>query len=329
MNNTLARAIKIIISSMKTKKDILDFYYCIARPIKGFNSNYVNLVSSPVDPMEINMLPTKRSCRYGVLLQGPIIRSNDFTYNTIQLYRSLFPEAEIVLSTWEDQNVQGLEGDGIVILKNAYPPTQSYKNFNKMVYSIQTGLRYFENQGIEYILRTRTDQRIQAENTIDYFFELLHLFPLKKMIKNQRNRLITLNLYTLKYVPYSISDMFQFGHIEDLKEYWDIDTSNVELSQRTGMFIIDDRDDCSSEIVLAARYAKAKQGNEYQYTLESYYRFLAERLIVLDYLSISLLWEKLILTPLSENGKDSHQKIKLMNKDWLLLQNDAIDYARL
>lgn len=329
MNDIIARTMKTVISSMKTQKDILDFYYCISRPIKGFNPNYINLVASPVNNMGENRLLTKKKHKFGLLLQGPVVQSNDFTNNTIQLYQSIFPEALIVLSTWEDQNVQGINSDKIVILKNKYPPIQSYKNFNKMVYSINLGLRYFEEIGIEYILRTRTDQRIQEENAIEFFFELLKLFPLKDTIKNQRSRLITLNLYTLKYVPYSISDMFQFGHISDLKDYWNVDTSQLKVSHKTGMFYVDEKENCSPEILLATRYAKSKLNKKYNYTLESYYQFIAERFIVLDYLSISLLWEKLVLMPLSEGGYDTEDKVKLMFKDWLLLNNSMIDYTQL
>lgn len=334
------RILKVLLKELNSPQDMQAFLDRISKPIKGLNDDYINyqIYKNKCDYLIENLPVFNKKNRTGIVIQGPICYENDFTINTIRLYRKLFSSLLIVLSTWEDQNtddIQRLNYDNLIIITNEYPKQKGYFNVNKMIVSTLKGLQTLKDYGIEYIIRTRTDQRIQFENVEAFFYELLNKFKLSVDNNNQKSRIITIGKFTLQYIPFLISDMFQFGHTEDLLDYWSIELSkkNVDLEEwikiHREVKIIDEQRLDHSEIYLGIHFAKLKLRDEYKYDYYTYYKFLSERFIILDTDMIGFLWHKS-----TNNGRNifvDEPELKLSQcftfKEWFLLQQGCVDIA--
>ena len=61
-------------------------------------------VYRPKNADEVGIRSEKRAKRKtAIVIQGPIKYEDNFTYETVKLYNLLYPECEVVLSTWEDE----------------------------------------------------------------------------------------------------------------------------------------------------------------------------------------------------------------------------------
>ena len=159
-----------------------------------------------------------------IVLQGPILEKNDFTFETVKLYRHLFPNMKIIISTWKGVN-NSLEtkfkDKNIVLLQSEKPFFTGHSNINLQITSTAVGLSYAKQSGCRFVLKSRTDQRINSfTNYFDYFEQLIDAFP----IKNQKlqSRLIVCNLNMFRNRHYIVSDMFMFGNINDMLLYWNL-----------------------------------------------------------------------------------------------------------
>lgn len=162
---------------------------------------------------------------YAIILQGPINPNYDFTLETVRLYKKVFPDGHIIVSTWDDTPKKLIEQfrseKGLDLVLNTKPDNRGYGNFNYQLVSTQGGLRRARELGVSYVMKSRTDHRMYATNIYQLLLGLIDSFPLNdKTI--QRKRLIALGLYTIKYRPYSLNDQFFFGTIDDMELYWNI-----------------------------------------------------------------------------------------------------------
>lgn len=167
---------------------------------------------------------------YGIIMQGPIVLDDDFTFNTLKLYRYLYPHINLVLSTWENTPVtrlQKFEEIGVAIILNKIPKYKGVVNINLQLITTKAGIRYLEQQGCKYILKVRTDQRINKN--IDFLSGMRNLqkyFP----VENEKiyEKLIIINANTFKARFYGITDMLMFGNINDMISYWCIPLEKKE-----------------------------------------------------------------------------------------------------
>ena len=57
--------------------------------------------------LSVSDQPLKRkTC---IVMQGPLLDFKDFTFETIKLYNKIFPSVDVILSTWNTENLWGLE----------------------------------------------------------------------------------------------------------------------------------------------------------------------------------------------------------------------------
>jgi hypothetical protein len=80
-----------------------------------------------------------------VIVQGAI--HSEFTPLCLQSIRKYLPDAEIILSTWEGSNVDGLEYD--ILILNEDPGYKKHcrdNNTNRQLVSIQGGLKKVSRQ---------------------------------------------------------------------------------------------------------------------------------------------------------------------------------------
>ena len=167
----------------------------------------------------------KYKSEWCILLQGPIISKHSFTLQTLVLYRYVYPNARIILSTWREE-LKKLDQNKLVELKvdlllNTKPEYVGVSNINLQLVSTSAGLNFASDYGVKYVLKTRTDQRVCK--SLD-FFGHMHNLQINFPISNDKmeNRLIIASTNSFKSRLYGVTDMYMFGNISDMKLFWQI-----------------------------------------------------------------------------------------------------------
>ena len=237
----------------------------------------------------------KREPKLGLVIQGPIIKENDFTLESLKLYHKHFGETIFILSVWDDENqtylqkFKALELETVIIL-NAKPAYAGQSNINYQIVSSLAGIKKAQALGCEYVLKTRTDQRIYAPNVKEFLLNIIAAFPVRG-VWAQKQRIVGLSLNTYKYRPYGLSDMTLFGQIDDMLLYW-----SVALDQRP---IADKVENTSRafynlricEMYLLTEFLQAI-GRPIDWTIKDSWRVYADHLCVVDQQSLDLYWFK-------------------------------------
>lgn len=168
----------------------------------------------PIKPSE-----TKVKENFAIVMQGPLRKEENFTLNTVNFYKKLYPEAYIIVSTWNDEDkyeLEKLEKAGAIIVLNEKPQYSGQLNVNFQLVSTQGGIKKAKDLGVEYVAKTRTDQRINRRDIFNYLINMLMLFSIDET-SNQKKRVVTLSMtYGNMFYPYFMSDFFYFGTTEDM-----------------------------------------------------------------------------------------------------------------
>lgn len=173
-----------------------------------------------------------------VVVQGPIDWSlyqkslKGTTLTLTQNIRKLLPNAEIVISTWEKQQIDGLLMDKVVFSKD--PGAQGVasgftpNNVNRQIVSTVQGLKAATRP---FCLKIRSDMIIEGVDFIKIFCGKPD-FPNNKR-KLFRHSIVTNNFSSRNtetiseklhnhFLLFHPSDHAQFGYTEDIMKFWDI-----------------------------------------------------------------------------------------------------------
>lgn len=247
--------------------------------------------------------------RVAILLQGPVIFEDNFTEETIKIYKKNFPSAIIILSTWEEHKnkiYKKFSNLGIFLIFNKKPKFSGPKidkftdsNINYQIISTKSGISLAKKKKIKYILKTRTDCRLYSNNYINYLVNLLKLFPAQS--KSQKFRIISTN-FTLKYRLYNFSDILIFGYVDDMIKYFNlniIETNDVYFNYLNYLNL-----NCSNkdktifnftkfvpEVFLFMSYLN-KLNEKVLFTTNNYYNLLSKYCIIIDNSHLDLFWNK-------------------------------------
>ena len=111
----------------------------------------------------------------GIVIQGPILRHQNFTYSTILRYLHFFPGAQIVLSTWKGEDI-----DAFLLVKEKFPNLSAndikmcaYLRMNLSTKEIASILN-ISARGVE-ISRYRLRKKMDLENATNLTDFLLRL----------------------------------------------------------------------------------------------------------------------------------------------------------
>lgn len=225
-----------------------------------------------------------------VLMQGPVIKRADFTYETLRLYRKVYPSVRIILSTWSDTDKSVLEkiaSLNVTVLKNTIPDFGGHSNINFQLKSTLTGIKYLKDFKIDYVLKTRTDQRIYSTSDyLGYLIKMLDTFPVKSKFIEKRLAVCSLNMFRKR--KYCVSDMFMFGTFKDISLFWDIPFQNEMLTE--------DRDREFYENNLAEAYLINNYFRSINFTPLNTYpdsdKFIRSNFFIVDRNTIDLFWYK-------------------------------------
>ena len=261
--------------------------------------------------------------KIAIVVQGPLILEDDLTLETIKLYREHFPSSKIILSTWEDEHaetIHAIEQLNVDIVKSRKPLIFGVANVNLQIASTSAGIKHAISAACEYVLKTRTDQRIYSSQAIHFCYLNLKRFPLQNK-KGQRERIIAFNLNTFMFRPYSVSDMINFGHIDDMVKYWCIEFDPRKLKdlppQNTPLEWSKQK---LAEVYFISSFLN-NVGEELVWSLEGSWKIIAERFCILNTYDIDLYWKKYTRKEFRHENYTLTQTRQINFVDWLILQS--------
>lgn len=157
-----------------------------------------------------------------IILQGPVLHDDNFTIETAIAYRKCFPGAKIIISTWKNEENKIKDvcfKEGIYCVFSDTPEMSGAGNVNMQLVSTRAGVQFAKTLGVQYLAKTRTDQRFYAKNWLQYVNSLISTFPTH--VENQKERIVFLESNgTYKYLAFHICDFFAFGNIADIEGFY-------------------------------------------------------------------------------------------------------------
>ena len=158
-----------------------------------------------------------------IVIQGPLTYADDYTITTVQLYREWYPNVTIIISTWKKEATKSFRDEckknSVVLLENDTPSVSGYGHVNYQIESSHQGVEYVKNNlNVKYVLKTRTDQRFNRIDFLIYFKNLLRLFP--PNTHRISKRIIALS--SLRWTPFYVRDYMYFGTVEDISKLFSI-----------------------------------------------------------------------------------------------------------
>jgi hypothetical protein len=264
-----------------------------------------------------------KGAQVAIVIQGGIEPKKNFTLETLRIYKKLFPNVEIILSTWPDMTdlAEEITRIGIHLVINDPPQTSGRANINYQIVSTKAGIKKARELQVVYVLKTRTDQRINHPSMLDYFCTLLDCFPLESKDNGKlRGRIVGVSKGTFKYRIFGLSDMLQFGYLEDVERYWNIDLEPPHVNREPSAPALvwrDQYDNPVPEVKLFQSFLKnlgVKMEPTLRGTAQAYSRFF----VVVSHRDIDLYWDKY------SNNLDWHrdfvdERYELEFLDWLML----------
>ncbi len=165
-----------------------------------------------------------------VIVQGAI--DDKLTKQCLASIRKHLPKSHLILSTWENSNLDGLDFDTLVLSQDPGSTISDYKhnvanNVNRQIVSSANGLKATNTI---YALKLRSDMLLTGLNFITYFNKFSDFRnPECKVFKSRVviNNLYCTNPIKSKYL-FHISDWTQFGLTTDLINLWDIKLQSNE-----------------------------------------------------------------------------------------------------
>lgn len=152
-----------------------------------------------------------------VVIQGPVRNATKACFDSV---RRILPNAEVIFSTWEHENLDGLEPDRLVrsILPPAFPQHRAsgtLNNLNRLIRSSKAGVELAERT---YVLKIRSD--LILDN--DKFIQNFDLYPARGSRSVFSHKVIVpLTFSRREYrrwpVPFHLSDWAAFGFREDIR----------------------------------------------------------------------------------------------------------------
>lgn len=261
----------------------------------------------------------------------------------------MYPRVPIVLSTWEDERERlndYLKNENVEIVYNSKPKCAGAGNINLQLISSKNGVKRACEIDSEYILKTRTDQRIYRDDFLEFFINILKIFPVGD--NKIHNRLLG-SSYSRLDLPFCINDFFMFGDSETMKKLYSIplredkdndwirsDRKNfLKYIEKTQDRELDEhklidrervrtftRDHMITEVYIIYHFLNKNLMQislEEEDLLKKYYQALQKYFVIVDVQQIGLYWKKYF-----EQGKIYPQEQKKGQLDfstWLRIYN--------
>ncbi len=162
-----------------------------------------------------------------VIVQGNI---NSHTKECLKSLKRWLPDSQIILSTWANSDVTGLEYSDVVFSKDPGgvvidDEALVINNVNRQILSTKEGLKLAKRR---YCLKTRTDITLLGNNFLSYF----NFFDKYNKPLHFNNRLLISSYYTrnprVLPLPFHVSDWVFFGNTDDVKLYFELELQHED-----------------------------------------------------------------------------------------------------
>lgn len=164
-------------------------------------------------------LPSNDGRNISIVVQGAY---SDITLICLSSFRKIFPNAEIILSTWQNSEVSSPDADRIIFSDDpgtvfADKVAKTLNNVNRQLVSTKAGLAAATRQ---FVLKTRSDVVFHNGNFITYFGKYDGI-----QSPYFQNRLLICNYYTrnprISHICFHPSDWLLFGTRSDILQYYE------------------------------------------------------------------------------------------------------------
>ena len=263
-----------------------------------------------------------------IVLQGPIINEGKLTLKIVKNYMARYPDAQIILSTWESTPIEYLKNFRVLhelghlkLILNQEPQSKSIFNVNHQISSSIAGLTAaLDNQ--EFAIKTRTDQLCASPLFLKHLETVWNEYGRSP---TGTERIVISSLNTFAFRLYGASDMFQFGKTKKLIEYWNQEHDLREKSDiaNASPTLHEEALKRVAEVYLNTNYFKKIKNLGAAFDLEESLGFLSEYFVVIDQESVSHLWFKnthLLNRWRSTKFPDKYYEISHL--DWIEMQKD-------
>jgi len=264
--------------------------------IDATKDNYLTYHLRPKNSENFNLESTcKINEKIAIIIQGPIQEKFLFLRNTLDIYKKIFKNSIIIISTWENENknlINSLQDENIFILFNNEPQNQTPFNVDHQIISTNKALKFAQEKGIKYSLKTRADIRIHKNNLETFLISLIKTFPVKK--NNLINsRIIVPSLITFRYRLYSLSDIVLFGETTDLLKYFKNESfrDGLKILGLDEKNLIKNFTPVVAEIFLCSRLIQNING-QVLWNLEDWWNSLKNYFCIIDNSALDLFWYK-------------------------------------
>ena len=292
--------------------------------VERLAGTFFNIYGRPIyaNSIWIDERETSRDySEYAIVMQGPIKTRNDFTLESLKLYKKYFNNALIILSTWEGEDahtIQGARALGVDVILNKMPASAGFTNVNMQITTAKAGLELAAKMKKRYALKTRTDQRIYHIRSLTFLTNLVKNFPLTITASKQKGRVVALGAYDYASKPklYHPYDNLIFGYTEDVLLYFDAPF----VSDRPVIEFLLERypeSPFNAEIHFFTEFLK-KVGHTLKNTPEDYEQSLATHTILVDPRSLGWYWYKYFRYTQDQNMSVTYRnRVHLGFVEWL------------
>lgn len=231
---------------------------------------------------------------FALVVQGPLIHEEEFTLESVRLYRRNHAGTTVIVTTWTDSDpyyLDQIRATGAEVVLSDKPLKPGMWNVNYQIVSTRAGVARARALGAAYVLKTRSDQRLHAHNLGHSLQSLLGAFPVGTP-GAQRARIAFASFGTRAFIPYHLSDQVVGGTLEDMELYWSapLDTreGKVDLNATLGRL---STERLPAEVYLGANFLE-KVGERLTHTIAHHWQAVAERFCVFDNSALDVFWPK-------------------------------------
>jgi WavE lipopolysaccharide synthesis len=295
------------------------------------SGNFLTLTIRPKQASGVHLMVHRYPSlpRMAIVLQGPIEHKDNFTLETVKLYRSILPDTLIIVSTWSTEPAHlrtTLEEAGATVVCSTPPANRGPRNINYQIISTRAGIEHAQSMGAMYVCKSRTDQRLYAPQSLVFLYSLLQQFPYTAPYSEQKERIAICSHETLKYRLYGATDQLMFGTIADMSLYWNAPLDEREAGVGNGVQTLREfARSCICESYLEINFLK-KIRRKIEWNLEDSWEIYADHFIIAEKRALDLYWPK--HTPYLEErfALYSEQTTRYLTfRDWILLYNKQVN----
>lgn len=253
---------------------------------KSLNLFYLNPKGNPIEDRDLVFV-----------FQGPIIFESEL-YQGLADYRRIFPNSQIILSTWNKVDVdveylQSLQIDSVFPLQ---PANTGILGVNRQIVGVGAAIdciHQWRRKSGTTVFKLRTD----------YFpRKPCDLYWLLKSLEGifGNHRIWGVDINTKRNIPFSFADIMNCGSYENMRMYWASDVLNGSNIGRTVFLSATEHGQSIDKVVeygtpetfLMLRYLKRRGFSLDFNSLSDYHYMLAKELGILDADQIGLAFDK-------------------------------------